>query len=219
MRLWTIQHASVLDGLKRDGVLRADGRNIDRGRRRAYEWMVEQLTKKIGPPPNGCHWPIWGWEHLPSAHYRGLDRARPDLRARGHLLAGTRGVRIAFEADEDKVLLSCFDSWHAVLNDHYNAVTDREFEVSEAFIAEKGADAREVVEQRQRSWERIFDLDLIPDKTSYAVQAVLWKIPANRSYPPNYLPLAERERSDQMQKYADGKMIANGGHRRRLLLR
>lgn len=178
MWLWTIQRASVLDGLKGGGVLRADGRNIDRGRRRAYEWMVNQLTKKIGPPPEGCHWPIWAWEHLPTAHYRRSDRARPDLRVRGHLPPGTLGVRIAFEADEDKVLLSCFDSWHAVLNDHYNALTDREFESSAALIAEKGADAQEVVKQKQQSWERIFDLDLIPDKTSYAVQAVLWEIQA-----------------------------------------
>jgi hypothetical protein len=177
MRLWTIQHASILDNLKQRGVLRADGRHIDAGRRRAYEWMVTQLSKKIGPLPEGCAWPIWAWAHLPSEHGRSPHRARPDLRAAGHLPPGTPGVRIAFDAERDKVLLSCFDSWHAVLNDCYHSRSDQDYERHEALAAGKGQDAPEVIKEKLESWDRIFDLDLIPDKNSYAVQAVLWEIP------------------------------------------
>jgi hypothetical protein len=87
-------------------------------------------------------------------------------------------VRIAFDADPDKVLLSCFDSWHAVLNDHFHSLSDQEYDRNEALIAKKGAADPEVVKLKRDSWDRIFDLRLIPDKTSCAVQAVLWEIPA-----------------------------------------
>lgn len=40
----------------------------------AYDWIVEQMCKRIGPPPPSIRYPIWGWHTIEWKH------AKPDLR-------------------------------------------------------------------------------------------------------------------------------------------
>jgi hypothetical protein len=51
MRLWTIQTEQAFRLLERRGVLRGDGRRVDRDYCRAYAWMAEQIWQRIGKPP------------------------------------------------------------------------------------------------------------------------------------------------------------------------
>ena len=107
--LWTIQHADAWVVLERDGVLRADSRRGWTEFRFAYDWMAEQMGKRIGPPPDGVPVPLWAW-------YQWEGRRGPrDLRQSGYAPRGTPMVQIEFEIEESQELLSDFDRWNTVL--------------------------------------------------------------------------------------------------------
>jgi hypothetical protein len=55
-----------------------------------------------------------------------------------------------------------------VLNDHPFAPDDRAYEAQQAFAAL--ASAEDYARMKQESWRGIFDLSLIPDPETYAVQ-------------------------------------------------
>jgi hypothetical protein len=89
---------------------------IDSWLRPAYDWMVGQLEQRVKNYP--CNkYPIWAWYH-----------PKPDLRLSGHLPRGTSGVRVEFLVSSDRVLLSDFEAWHAVLNCWYLSLSDEESE-------------------------------------------------------------------------------------------
>lgn len=96
------------------------------------------------------------------------------MRQRGHLQSREYGVRIEFEVPEHLVLLSSFDGWHAVLNNHCLALNDAEYIAYEQLEKVSAKDEFETI--KKRSWLKIFDLSLLPDPNSYEIQAVLWEI-------------------------------------------
>lgn len=157
--LWTIQHADAWVALERDGVLRADSRRGWTEFRFAYDWMAEQMGKRIGPPPDGVPVPLWAW-------YQWEGRRGPrDLRQSGYAPRGTPMVQIEFEIEESRVLLSDFDRWHTVLGGGYLAVD--------------GQDEQSC--PLEASWERVFDLDhWTPDwdtpPEEQSIQATFWEL-------------------------------------------
>lgn len=163
MRLWSIQDVQALDVLAQFGALQCAERFADRYFHRPYDWMAEQLSSRIGAPPAGMRWPVWAWI------------AKPDLRSTGYAPRGNPCARIEFIADRSQILLSDFDAWHAVLNDHPYFATDEEYERYEQLKcrADAAACAR-LQAAKVESWQRIF----IDEATtsSHLVQAVLWQI-------------------------------------------
>ncbi|MFO8034331.1 MAG: DUF3841 domain-containing protein [Candidatus Bipolaricaulota bacterium] len=115
MRVWTIQPLEALDRLAAERLLYVEPRHVPQEFRHAYDWMRSQMARRVA----GCNgrYPWWGW-YSP----------RPVLRRSGHLPRGTPGVRLELELHVDRVLLSDFDSWHAVLNRGYLALTEKEEE-------------------------------------------------------------------------------------------
>ena len=62
MKLWTIQHKAAYEEMLRTGVLRANSAYIfEEFFRDSYDWMVEQMKKRIGNPPDGVELPVWAW--------------------------------------------------------------------------------------------------------------------------------------------------------------
>ena len=110
MRLWTIQTKDTWARAEESGVLKCNELHIDADKeidswlRPAYDWMVRQLEQRVKNYPRNKY-PIWAWYH-----------PKPDLRRSGHLPRGTSGVRVEFLVSSDRVLLSDFEAWHAVLN-------------------------------------------------------------------------------------------------------
>lgn len=100
MRLWTIQTEQAFRLFKRCGVLRGDGRRVDKDFRRAYAWMAEQMSQRLGRPPGRSRAPVWAWKVWSSRSFK------PDLRSSGLLPRGEAGVRIEFEVSPETVLLS-----------------------------------------------------------------------------------------------------------------
>lgn len=169
LKLWTVRPASDYALLQTQGVYVADERFVLPEWRCAYQWMADQLAKKV-PPPAGVTVPVWAWYR---AH--GSLRPKPDLRRSGHLAKGQKGVRIECVLPAEQVLLSSFDGWHAVLNNHCLSLDDAEYENHEHLARTLSAEAFERV--KQQSWQGIFDLNLLPDPKIYEVQAVFWQLP------------------------------------------
>lgn len=168
LKLWTVRPESDYFLLEKQGVYHTDEHLVPSHRLEAYYWISEQLNKKV-LAPKGVSLPIWAW-------YRayGLNQAKPDLRKKGHLQKGERGVRIEFNAPEDLVLLSNFDGWHSVLNNHCLALSDEEYYFYESL--EKTCSKSDFEKIKRESWLKIFDLNLLENPNTYEVQAVLWEL-------------------------------------------
>ncbi len=182
MILWTIQKESVWKKLNKDGYLIGkrdcifDDEWID-----CYEWMMDQMKKRIGNPQIKNSFPIWAWYQF--------EGSKPDLRSSGHLPRKEKGVRIEFECHEDEVLLSDFELWHYVLNYWYlpsSIADDKRFEnelekKGLSFFETKPLPDLEYHQKIQKSWERIFDIDwddphFTHPKDKKSIQATLWQL-------------------------------------------
>ncbi|PNK59571.1 DUF3841 domain-containing protein [Psychrobacter sp. FDAARGOS_221] len=167
MKLWSIRTLDELDILLSGQPLRTDPDKVDKDRKQAYRWIAKQLANKVSPP-QGVEYPIWVWRY-----WEGKHRAKPDLRAGGHVQRGCKAVRIELDISSDKVLLSDFDSWHAVLNNHHLSHTDAEYEYYEQYEAQE-KDANLLKKSKEATWLKIFSIEDLPD--DWAVQGVTWEI-------------------------------------------
>jgi hypothetical protein len=107
---WTIQHIDKWREFEAFGVLQADTDFIPSYFTIAYDWVREQMHKRISNSPNRDVYPIWAWYKYKTDYYR------PDLRRSGHLAKGTPGVLVQYEEKMENVLLTDFIAWHMVLN-------------------------------------------------------------------------------------------------------
>ncbi len=98
---WTIQHIDAWDKAKNKGVLTGDPAWATTGYEQAYQWMIEQMVKRLGC--QNCY-PVWLWTE------------RPDLRHRWYAEKGTTFVLLQVSTDESSVLISEYHKWHCVLN-------------------------------------------------------------------------------------------------------
>ena len=152
----------------------------------AYQWMIRQMEVRKIRKPFDKAFPIWAWYQ-----WNGVAKRMPDLRYRGHLSPGSRGVRIKFETDDALVLLSDFDLWHYVLNYWYLSTSmaegnrfDRELKrIGLDYYEMKPLPNEEYHRRIERSWEKIFDLDWV-DKYRHiahkregkSIQATFWEL-------------------------------------------
>lgn len=169
--LWTIQHEAAWETFEKNGVLVANECHLfcEDDFLFAYEWISQQMIRKIGVPPDGIHYPVWAWYQWEG------KRKRQDLRRAGYAARGTPMVQITFEAEENSFVLSDFDSWHCVLNSSFLANNEAEWN---DFYDRIPNPARHEIEPL---WQRIFDLtryepnwDCPPGRKS--IQATLWQI-------------------------------------------
>jgi hypothetical protein len=155
--------------------------------RTAYDWMVEQMERRIGPRPGPGIYPLWAWYQ-----WDGETRRRPDLRHAGHIPGGTKGVRIEFEIAAEQILLSDFSAWHVPLNYGYLALDEAEYVAFFAELAQLGLDRQpgeHIADPAYharilKSWERIFDVDQVdpnewwtgPTRAEKAIQGTFWSL-------------------------------------------
>ena len=184
MTLWTIQSQAAWTELQEKGVLRAKAGHVgEPSWVPAYQWMIRQMRSRLGPPPEPDCTPIWAWYQFDG------QKKKPDLRARGHLEPGTKGVRIELQYPSDRAVLSDFSLWHYVLNYWYLPTSAQDGDAFERELADRGlsfytrkplpdAAYHSAVES---SWDRIFDLDWTEIDVSVprpqkSIQATVWEI-------------------------------------------
>lgn len=190
MLVWTIHSYPLWEKLQHDGVLYGPGPELvdDSWRwRTAYDWMVEQMERRIGPRPEPDLYPLWAWYQSADATHR-----RPDLRSTGYLAPGTKGVRLACEIPTEQILLSDFEQWHFALNYWYSSLSQAEDEAFEAELASRGVVRTQdgplsdpVYHQRiLDSWQHIFDLESVGDpdwvgdatRDEKSIQGTFWHL-------------------------------------------
>ena len=92
-----------------------------------YNWLVLQMKKRIGDPPEGVIYPVWAW------HTQRSKRHKPDLRserwANGY--DGEKFVCLEIEVPDEQVLLSDFDLWSLILLDSIITETEEEEKTEE----------------------------------------------------------------------------------------
>ena len=184
MTLWTIQTVDAWRILETKGKLRGDSRKVEKSFHGAYEWMKQQMTRRLGPPPTKSAQPIWAWHQ-----WNGEQQRKPDLRSGGYLEKCQTGVRLELDVDHRRVLLSDFGLWHFVLNYWYLPTSEQggdEFEAESkasglSFFTTKPLPDVRFHRAIESSWERIFDLDfnargITSPKKQKQIQACLWEI-------------------------------------------
>ena len=167
--LWSIQAEEMWHQALQSGVLRADPSYIEPFWIQPYSWIEKQMTKRIGPPPEGVIHPIWAWYS-----YKKI-LGKPDLRCY-HVQPGKKCVLLKIEIDSSQVLLTDFDDWHIVLN-----TGDEESIANECTVLENDFMPIEEVEfpwevrgeNVAKPWEGI--IQPLDSKLHY-VQATTWEI-------------------------------------------
>ena len=62
MILWTIQPETVYSILLETGYYHCDfSKSQNQEWKSQYDWLVQQMKRRIGPPPPGVSYPVWAW--------------------------------------------------------------------------------------------------------------------------------------------------------------
>jgi hypothetical protein len=158
--LWTIQDIEFWQASQKKGVLRCDGRkSIELTQMQArpqYQWMKRQMAKRVEGYTG--RYPIWAWYY-----------PKPDLREQRHWYKGEM-VIIEFKLKAARALLSDHELWHIPLNRGYVSLTEKEDKAFDRKVKKlTGRDEfwhldllpEELRQEVFKSWERIFDFDLL----------------------------------------------------------
>ena len=176
MILWTIQPIVIWRMIQDTGVYQCDPKLSSMPEPEfveKYDWLIRQMKKRIGLPPEGVVYPVWAWYKQNGMH------KKPDLRGErwGYGPGDEDYTCIEFEIPDNQVLLSDFDSWHIIL---YNGL----FSDSEAEADQKDAyyDSLPVAEQKaykDKNWEKVFDITPFKNDWTHRgdwIQATVWKL-------------------------------------------
>ncbi|MBI4322372.1 MAG: DUF3841 domain-containing protein [Chloroflexi bacterium] len=157
--MYTVQSIQAWRAFLQQRILRCDAERVWHGYRLAYDWMRSQMATRI--PGYGGGYPIWGWY-----------QPKEDLRSWRHQWKEP-SVLLMVEVPKERVLLSDFDAWHAVLNTGYLPLSDEESEYYENHVLPPGRYAgmpRKYQAIVEASWERIFDLEALSRSPLWTVE-------------------------------------------------
>jgi len=175
MILWTIQPERVFRLIYKRGVYRCDlsKSGMEDFADPQYDWLVSQMKKRIGPPPEGVKYPVWAW------HQWRKGRKKPDLRWERWYCwpRGAKFYRLEIEIHDDKVLLHDFDEWGIILNN--GLLADSEEESDKLDKIYDSLSPEEKNEFRAKNWERVFDLTPVNNDwmtRGENIQATFWEL-------------------------------------------
>lgn len=160
--VYSVQDVGVWETVTRTGrfEMQDSGRFEDVEFTDAYVWMREQMRARLGVTMTGS-WPIWGWSRIRREYLVSSCRRSPGQ------------VLLRLEIPRSEVLISDFDSWHAVLNswplwpvDLDSGGFDEWDEAIWGELTALGASDRRAVHQwphparrlMEATWERIFEV-------------------------------------------------------------
>ena len=178
MRLWTIQPRSLYEKLKIEKILHCEPLKsefiTEWGFVPAYDWLAEQMTKRIGAPPDNVNYPFWAWYMLDGENHK------PDLRRREFRNYYGEMVCIELEIPDEDVLLSDEVMWHIVLNNGYygNSSDEAEYEKDKKWFDSLSAQKQNEI--KRKSWEKIFEVyppvENDWESRGFYVQATFWEL-------------------------------------------
>ena len=174
--LWTIQPERVFKLIYRCGFYRCDfsKTGMKNFAETQYDWLVSQMKKRIGNPPEGVTYPVWAW-------YRwSITKKRPDLRGIRWYWGqkGDKFYRLEIDIPDSQVLLSNYENWAGViLNNCLLSDTEQEDKELDAIYDSLSPEAKN--EFRSKNWERVFDIALFQNEWTTrgdTIQATFWEL-------------------------------------------
>lgn len=143
----------------------------------AYDFISEQMKRKIGEPPKGVKYPIWAWARvgfMPKFPKPNSKRWRDIITCPGYYDAV-----LYLEVPDDQVLLSDFNRFHEVLNNFPILDAKSEEELDATYSRYEKLPYEDKNRMKLRSWEKIFDVE--PYRTKFEtrgefVQATFWEL-------------------------------------------
>jgi hypothetical protein len=173
----TVQDKAAYDDLRATGVLRCNEKLAewleDDEFRRSYGWLVEQMKRRIGDPPDGVTYPIWAWHTLSG------KPAKVDLRRTEFNNYHGENYILTVEIPNEQVLLSDEENWHYVLNNWYLSEDNNEAEHEQTERWFNSLSPSEQLEVKRKSWKRIFDVTPFENewrRRGSFVQATFWEL-------------------------------------------
>ena len=150
MRAWVIAKRDVWEKVQRDKELLYDPDYLPLPLRPFYEWMRQQMAKRL--PNYQGNYPWWAWVRWTD------EKPMPDLRSWDNELncfaEEEPAVRLELVLPDHEVLRSDFGSWCLALSDEYVAKTQGEQQHWDSL-----APLERTRERIEQSWEAIFDLN------------------------------------------------------------
>lgn len=182
MRIWTIQNEAAWEYLICYGKLQAESQHQFDEWPHAYDWMRDQLIKRVGHPPRKDVAPLWGWFHWANA-----NKKRPDIRSlRHHWKPAGDYILIECDLSDNHVILSDFHAWNVILGGSYLGRSDEECDDFEKALAACGWKRGNPIPDKlkgwlYRSWERVIDMKELEepywhDMKKKSIQACFWEI-------------------------------------------
>ena len=186
MKVYTIQTVSFYEELINDGIAFCKREGYwCRENRFQYDWMAEQMRKRIGEPPlPEIKYPVWVWQQ-----YRSKKRPTPIMSPCDIEEGESEAVMLELEVPDDAVLLSDLDLWIHPLNG-WEICSKRESKffdkVKAAYEKEHGrcyhlnAWSPDIQCKIVATWERVFDLDWIDPyqapsrRKNRSIQGTIW---------------------------------------------
>lgn len=159
----------------------------------AYDWMVEQMSKRLYPPPEGVKYPIWAWVKQSERSWSSEHPGKPDMRS-WITDKPEKVVRLQLEIPEEDILQTDFDLWHVHLNFAYFPKSEQDSDAWDKWLESHGLeyldpshleDCRPEVEEARemiyKSWKRLFNTDELEnsywgcqDAEKQCIQATFW---------------------------------------------
>ena len=176
MILWSMQPIQVWHLIQEKGVYRCDPKKtgeqglLFEGK---YDWLVREMEKRIGPPPEGVKYPVWAW------HTQEWKHKKPDLRSERWCYGpgNEKYACIEFDVPDEQVLLSDFDAWCLILNNGLLNESEEESDRLDAYYDSLPEAEKNVF--RDENWKGVFDLT--PMENSWMrrgkwIQATVWEL-------------------------------------------
>lgn len=170
MKVYTIQTLAFYEELIQNGIVYCNRESwVCQEFRFQYDWMAEQMRKRIGDPTiKEIKYPIWVWLQYESKK-KPAPKMSPSEIAEGEEMA----VMLELDVPEDAVLLSDFMLWHLPLN--RGAICSK--------LEDKQIDKCDSVTKMERiisTWNRVFDLKLkdpyisTTARKNRSIQGTMW---------------------------------------------
>lgn len=170
MKVWTIQPKEIIQKVKNGETFYCDPKQAfwKDEFQDAYQWMAEQMKKKIGEPPRKGIYPVWVW-------YSWEGKRKCPLLQEDKIKRNCEILEL--DIPENKILLSDFDNWFFVLNHLYLSMKESRKEQMKECDSIYCLPEEEKQKQIEKSWEHIFQTEHFNNGylvTGEYVQGCVW---------------------------------------------
>ncbi len=178
MKLWTVQPASILKEIEKNGTYRCKEEysyNLSKkdSLKDSYQWLIQEMETRIGRRPEGVEFPIWAW------HTWNFTHQCPDMNSPAFLVRNEDKVLLTLEIPDNEIVLTDFDAWQIVMRKSFLTYETEEekLESMESYL--DSLDEKQYQKAIEESWKNVFDIETVNTDNlvrGQYVQATFWQV-------------------------------------------